>query len=173
MRSLAALLALLVLPSLAFAQDDEVVQAQRHNVYLELAGNANRYSFNYERTLAEHHRLRFGLSIWTGGETTAITESELMIPVMYNVLLGSGPHYLEVGGGVMIGVVNRDDATGTNNFSFWSGTGTIGYRHQLPSLQWIFRAGFTPIYGFGNEGKAYPRDGFVSRFGVSIGWAFN
>lgn len=165
-------LVLFALPASALAQDDPVAP-QRHNVYLEIIGNANRYSLNYERTLSEHHRLRVGLGIWTGGETTAITETELLIPLMYDVLLGPGPHYVEVGAGALLGVVNRDEQSGTNNFSFWSGTGTVGYRYQLPEINWIVRAGFTPIYGIGNPGKAYPRDGFVSKFGVSIGWAFN
>ena len=173
MRSLPVIVALILLPSLALAQDDDIVAPQRHNVYLELLGNANRYSLNYERTLGEHHRLRFGLGIWTGGETTAITESELMLPMMYNVLLGPGPHYVEVGAGALVGVVNRDEGNTTNNFSFWSATGTLGYRHQLPELQWIIRAGYTPIYGVGNVGKAYPERGFRHRFGVSLGWAFN
>ena len=173
MRLISAVLALLCVPSLILAQDDELVPPQRHNVYLELLGNANRYSLNYERTFSEHHRLRAGLAIWTGGESTAITETELMIPLMYNVLVGPGPHYVELGGGVLVGVVNRDEEGGTNNFNYVSATGTVGYRFQLPYLQWILRAGYTPIYGFGDAGKAYPRDGFVSRFGVSVGWAFN
>ena len=172
MRALCIVAAGFLCPSLVLAQDD-FVAPHRHNAYLEILGNANRYSMNYERTLTEHHRLRFGLGIWTGGETTAITETELMLPMMYNVLLLPGPHYLEVGAGVLLGVVNRDESSGTNNFSFWSGTGTVGYRFQPAELQWIVRAGFTPIYGFGNEGKAYPDEGFKPRFGISIGWAFN
>lgn len=173
MRSLCFAAALCLAPAVAAAQYDEDVPPQRHNVYLEILGNAYRYSVNYERTFSEHHRLRAGLAIWTGGETTAITETELMIPLMYNVLVGPGPHYLELGGGVLGGVVNRDEGNTNNNFSFVSATGTVGYRFQLPYFEWILRVGYTPIYGFGDAGKAYPEDGFVSRFGISIGRGFN
>ena len=173
MRPICALLALLCVPSLGLAQDEEDVLPQRHNVYLEILGNANRYSVNYERTFSEHHRLRAGLAIWTGGETTAITETELMIPLMYNLLVGPGPHYLELGGGVLAGVVNREQENTNLNFNFLSATGTVGYRFQLPYLEWILRVGYTPIYSFGDGDKAYPKEGFVSRVGISIGRAFN
>ena len=168
LRPLLVIALALALPRLTHAQDAEILLPQRHNVYLEILGNAYRYSLNYERTLAEHHRLRFGLGMWTGGETTAITETELTLPMMYNVLVGSGPHYLELGAGVVVGVVNRDEGARPVNGSFYSATDTIGYRHQLPSLEWIFRIGYTPIYGIGDGEIVYPRKGYVSRFGISI-----
>jgi hypothetical protein len=173
LRLLCVIALTIALPPFAHAQEDDLVLPQRHNVYLEVGGNASRYSLNYERTLAEHHRLRFGLAIWTGGETQAITETELMLPIMYNVLVGSGPHYLELGAGVLAGAINRDESGEPINGTYLSTTGTIGYRHQLPSLEWIFRIGYTPIIGYGDAETAYPRRGYTSRFGISIGRAFN
>lgn len=156
----------------ARAQED-TVSLQRHAAYLEVGGNASRYSINYERTLAARHRLRVGLGLWTDGELMQISETVLMLPVMYNVLIGPAPHFAEIGGGVLVGVVNKDTQVGITNGTYWSATATIGYRHQLPSLGWVFRVGFTPIIGFGDDETAYPRRGFVPRFGVSIGRAFN
>lgn len=158
------------------AAQEPVVEMQKHAFYLELGGNASRYSLNYERAFGERHRLRVGGAIWTDGDIAGeISETELNFPLMYNLLLRRGPHYLELGAGVLVGAWDdRDAASGSaQQATYWSATGTIGYRHQLPANEWLFRAGFTPIYGFGAVDDAYPRPGFSTRFGLSIGRGFN
>lgn len=159
--------------SRAPAQEPEV-PLQKHAFYLEVGGNASRYSLNYERAFDRHHRLRFGGAIWTGGETQSISEAELNFPLMYNLILREGSHHIEVGAGVLFGAVTKPRRDmGERSTTYWSATGTVGYRHQFPANEWLFRIGFTPIYGFGPSDVAYPRRGFVPRFGVSIGRAFN
>ena len=174
---LVVVVALLSLPGpLPLQAQEPVVPLQRHAVYLELGGNASRYSINYERAFSLHHRMRIGGAIWTDGQSAGnITETELNFPLMYNLLLVQrGAHHLELGAGVLVGAWdNIGSGTEPQRATYWSATGTIGYRHQLPANEWLFRVGFTPIYGFGDEDDAYPRKGFATRFGVSIGRAFN
>lgn len=174
----AAVAALVLVAPRSSAAQEPVVPLQRHAVYLELGGNASRYSINYERAFSERHRLRVGGAIWTGGESSqSITETELNFPLMYNLILrrGDGPHHVELGAGVLVGAWDKlaGGGDGSQRATYWSGTATIGYRHQLPANQWLVRVGFTPIYGFGAEEDAYPRRGYATRFGISIGRAFN
>ena len=166
---------LLLWPARPAGTQEPVIALQRHAVYLEVGGNASRYSINYERAFNARHRLRVGGAIWTDGESAGqITETELNFPLMYNLLFQRGAHHLELGAGVLVGAWDKlRDGDQSQRATYWSATGTIGYRHQVPANEWLFRIGFTPIYGFGDEADAYPRKGFATRFGVSIGRAFN
>jgi len=130
------------------------------------------FSINYEREISDRIRARVGFGWWTSESFFSDAETSLTtVPVTLAGLLGRGAHRLELGGGLTFG--NREEenipeASGT----FLSLTGLVGYRYHRPGPGFLFRAGFTPFYGFGDEDVAYPDKGFFPSLGISFGYAF-
>jgi hypothetical protein len=149
-------------------------QGPQNSVYFELFGNGGLFSINYERHLTERSNVRVGYGHWTIeglwiDEKTTVTT----VPVGASWLLGSARR-LELGVGVVTGrrsqpVFLSDDS---RTYSFASMTGVIGYRYQPAQSGWMFRASFTPFYGFGDEDEAYPDRGFFPSLGISGGYSF-
>ena len=169
---------LLVVPALllAFAS---VARAQptadpaRNSVYFEFLGNGGLYSLNYDRELVEGLRVRIGYAGWTaedlfGGPATSMQT----VPVSLHVVRGRGRHQADIGGGAVMGRRERAAGLGGDSGSFTSLVGVIGYRYQRPEGGFVFRAGFTPFYGLGDEAEAYPEKGFFPSAGVSLGFGF-
>ena len=98
-------------------------------------------SVNYERRVTWHVAFRTGIS-------------PLYVPLMVNVMAGSGSHHLEAGGGIL--VPPRLPVR-------LGGVGTLGYRHQAPEGGLLFRAG---LMGSGGP------HAFEIRPTASIGFAF-
>jgi len=163
-RSVAAaavvLAVLLTAGSGVFAQGNQA----RTSAYIEAFGNGGLFSVNLERKLAADVAARVGVGLWDGTGFYGEEVSGLTVPLMLTRRIGSGNHGLEIGGGVVPGR--------TDEGSFVSLTGLIGYRFERLQGGMVFRAGFTPIYGLGDEAKAYPEKGFYPSIGVSIGYAF-
>jgi hypothetical protein len=173
MRAVATVPAL-ILTALVVPATAQQPQGPQNSVYLELLGNGGLYSFNYERHLTERTNVRVGYGHWTIeglwiDEKTTVTT----VPVGASWLLGSARR-LELGVGVVAGrrseAVFLSEDSRTNSFA--SITGVVGYRFQPARSGWIFRAGFTPFYGFGDEDKAYPDRGFFPSLGISGGYSF-
>jgi hypothetical protein len=56
--------------------------------------------------------------------------------------------------------------------AFVSVTALVGYRYEPPQRRFVFRAGVTPFYGFGDSAVAYPDEGFMPSLDVSLGARF-
>jgi hypothetical protein len=169
---------LLLIPALVLvfasaARAQASADRARNSVYLELFGNGGVYSLNYDRALTEGLRVRVGFAGWTsqdlfGGPDTSMRT----VPVSLHLLRGRGRHQADIGGGIVTGRKTRDTDFPGESGSFTSVIGVIGYRYQRPEGGFVFRAGFTPFYGFGDEDDAYPQKGFLSSVGVSLGFGF-
>jgi hypothetical protein len=148
----------------------------RHNgMYIELLGNGGLYSINYEREVADGLRARIGIASWTseylfGGGASDI----LTVPVTLHVIRGRGNHRLDAGGGILAGRrTRRSDFGSSESDPILSLVGTLGYRYEPLGRRLLFRAAFTPFFGFGDdEAAAYPDKGFLPSAGVSVGFAF-
>ena len=144
--------------------------ARDNAAYVELLGSGGLYSVNYERAVTPSVRVRVGAaswraeSFWSDGETRIRT-----FPVMLQVVPGRGAHRLEAGIGLLPGHSGRD---GGISSGFLSLIASIGYRCEPPQRRFIFRAGFTPFYGFGASSTAYPDSGFLPSLGLSWGARF-
>jgi hypothetical protein len=165
----------LLAPAPAAAQ-----RAGANSIFAELLGNGGAYSINYDRRLGTGGAsVRVGVSQWatTGDFFGGVSDQRkefLTVPVLLNALTGGGTHHLELGAGVLLGsrTVTRSAIGTTDRSAIVSATGTLGYRRQRPGRGWVFRAGFTPSYGFGNEDEAYPDKGFFPSVGLSVGYSF-
>ncbi len=164
--------ALLLLAAPAVSAQPSAVGAP-NGVYLELLGNGGLYSVNYDRKLTDRVSIRLGVGAWTsesffGGKTTLRT-----VPLTVNVLGGRGNHRLEAAAGVLVGSRTRGSvySSSSETSGFLSLTGTLGYRYQR-QRGFLFRTGFTPFFGLGDEETAYPDKGFLPSIGVSFGFGF-
>jgi hypothetical protein len=100
-------------------------------------------SGNYERRVTRHVALRTGIS-------------PLYVPLMVNVIAGSGSHHIEAGGGILV-APPLPPRWGVR------GVGTLGYRHQAAEGGLLFRVGV-----MGTRGP----HAFEIRPTASIGFAF-
>ena len=146
--------------------------ARANAVYFELLGNGGLFSVNYERALTPALRVRIGVASWTaeslwGGATTEFST----FPVMLHVVPGDGAHHVQGAVGLLPGHRGRARFAGESG-AFLSLTGLVGYRYEPASHRFLFRAGVTPFYGFGNSSIAYPDKGFMPSVGVSFGARF-
>jgi len=155
----------------AYAQDT-AVPARDNAAYFELLGNGGLYSVNYERALTPWLRVRVGAASWTAESFWSDAERQIRtFPVMLHVVPGRGAHRLDAAIGVLPGHTGRDRDVGESG-GFLSLIALVGYRYEPPQRRFIFRAGFTPFYGFGESSTAYPDAGFLPSFGVSWGARF-
>ena len=111
----ASLAVLLLLPAAAAAQSNEPSHAA---MYVEAGGSGLLYSVNYEARLVGMVNGRIGFMAVNqpvNDGTSQIDVGVLLVPVMANVLVGSGSHRLELGAGPLLGVAGitfRRGATG-------------------------------------------------------------
>jgi len=126
-------------------------------VFVELLGQGVLLTANYERMLStttpHNVALRVGFGYWTWWG-----DSGVIVPVDASYLLGIN-HKLELGIGYAI---ITGQASG-NNLSNGAFAGLIGYRYQPIDGGFIFRIGFTPLFGAKK---------MESWGGLSLGYAF-
>ncbi len=129
----------------------------QHRIFVELGGNGGLFSANYEYAFSPQVGLRVGYGTFVFFSS---------VPVVATYLRGNGPHYLELGVGVTVGL----DADASGDFvldlspeeSFVIGTGVLGYRY-MTERGLMARITLTPFYA----------EGGVALFaGVSLGFAF-
>ena len=167
---------LLATATAAYSQTSGAVTAP-NAIYLELLGNGGLYSLNFDRRLSPRTSLRIGFAHWSSsGGVFDDSEREITtMPVMLNRLRGSGNHKLELGAGILVGRSTRTEssfAESADTKSFFTFTGLIGYRYQRADGGPVFRAGFTPFFGLGDDPSAYPEKGLLPSAGASFGYAF-
>ena len=163
------LVAVLLCPATSRAQSSDEA---RNAVYLELAGSGGAFSVNYEREVVNGVLARVGFASWTNTSLFSDVERSITsVPVTIAAVVGRGHHRLEIGGGVTLGK-RGNEVSPESSDGFVSLTGLVGYRYEKPGRGFLFRAGATPFYGFGDEDVAYPEKGFFPSFGVSFGFGF-
>jgi len=166
-----ATLLLVLTAAPAYAQESPST-ARPNAVYFELFGNGGLFSINYERALTPRVRVRAGAAAWTTESFWSDAETSFAtFPLMLQFVQGGGAHRLEAGAGVLLGKQSREFDAGESS-GFVSLAGLVGYRFEPPQRRFIFRAGFTPFYGFGDPSVAYPDKGFMPSIGVSFGARF-
>ena len=157
------------------AQAMPAVAVPRNAVYLELLGSGGVFSLNYERLVRERVAFRVGAGSWTSddvfgaGETTITT-----LPVTVSLVTGRDRHFVELGGGILLGRKRFESSFGDpgRSTSIFSLSGLLGYRYQQPGGGFLFRSGFTPLLGLGSEEDAYPETQLMPSVGMSFGWGF-
>ena len=154
----------------AYAQ--EVVPPARDNaVYVELLGNGGLYSVNYERALTPALRVRVGAGAWTAKLWGHAGGADADVPD--DAADGSRRRRSPPGGRHRCPAGIPQSRTRCRRIGRVRVLiGLIGYRYQPPLRRFVFRAGFTPFYGFGDSSVAWPEEGFLPSLGFSFGARF-
>lgn len=135
-------------------QAQEAPPMARTAGYVELLGNGLLYTVNLDHRFTETVGARVGVAAFGGAA----------VPVMATYLAGSGSHHLEAGAGPLFIYLPQgsdqelEDVEGLTVL----GTATLGYRFQPRAGGFVFRLGFTPIFG---------RNGVFPSAGISVGFA--
>ena len=161
----------LLMVAAAPARAQAPAPARNNALYIELLGNGGLYSINYERAVTPALRVRVGAGAWTAVSFWSSAETRIRtVPVMLQFVPGRGAHHLEAGAGILVG--HRHGDLGGGSGAFVSLVGLVGYRYEPRQRRFLFRAGFTPFYGFGGQSGAYPDAGFLPSLGLSFGARF-
>lgn len=167
----------------AKAQTEAEKFTAKHLVYLELAGNAGQYAFNYGHLFYQKGVFKLtgsaGFSLWADPiEGSTIWNPAL--PLEVSALMGKRNHHLELGLGItpyLKAEINSSFETGVlvqskgpNNLAAVLPL-RIGYRYQKPEGGFWFRVGYTPFfslpYEFRDDWEFQPI--FA---GIGFGWSF-
>jgi hypothetical protein len=128
---------------------------RKNSVQFEIFGNGFLYSFNYERVILNDDKFKttgqIGYSyLGMGGQ---------VLPIIINELISFEKHHIEFGLGYTFATYLG------NHFMF-----RAGYRFQKPNGRLVFRAGFTPWFGIGNNSSS--KWSIVPWGGVGVGFCF-
>ena len=140
-------------------------QSKPNSLYIEIFGSGGLYSLNYDRLFTENIGARIGFMYFAADWLGFFSDLEMfLIPSTLNFFIGTGKHKLELGAGPVIifgstGIFGSDQVSGSG--VAW--TGRIGYRYQQPNGGFMWKIGFTPLFG---NGVFQPWDG------ISLGFSF-
>jgi hypothetical protein len=141
-------------------------QLRPNSIYFEALGNGGLYSVNYDRLFTDNFGGRLGLMYLSEVDIFFVAAEDILIfPATLNYFIGE-KHKLELGAGVVFASVSNTRAFGFKSDSDGSnivGTATIGYRYQKPDGGFLFRVGFTPLFG---------SEGIEPWGGISLGYSF-
>ncbi|MBS1636673.1 MAG: hypothetical protein JST26_12220 [Bacteroidetes bacterium] len=144
---------------------DTLKQSVRNTTYIELAGNAGYYSFNYERLFPLRTKIgvsaRIGYSLSQARPQHALLHggASQLIPIELSFLLGK-THKLETGIGYTPLIrTYRGDFYDLNNYTGFR----VGYRYQPPKEDFFFKVGVL---------LARNIDPYISRSFITAGIAF-
>jgi hypothetical protein len=146
---------------------DSYERTKGRAVYMEVLGNGFGYSLNYDQRFQE----RFdGLGFKAGGSYFGVDGvSVATFPIGINYLLGGQGKYFEMGlgstyilasGKTNIPGIGKDRTSG----NLFLGNMIFGYRSEPVDGGFLFRASFTPFFGYGIFWPLYG--------GLSVGYAF-
>jgi len=153
--------------------DERILKEEysKNCIYVELLGIGGLYSVDYEYRFAESLSGRIGFTRWSVPWGLFVVGSFDVVgfPVLVSYLVGSGGHYLEVGGGVLIysaklsgsDVFFGSPVNGETSGAL--GAVSIAYRYQPSRGGLLFRVALTPLTNF-SSAKIWG--------GLSLGVAF-
>lgn len=185
------LLSLLILFAayLGQSQTNAGVKQRRNAFYFELLGNAQFYSFNYERLFSLNEKTllaaRVGCGVMLMGDMPDEGEelAYALFPLEFNFLFGKGSHNLELGVGhtyntqVYAQYFNTPGPVAPIFYHRHYITSRVGYRFQRPGHRFLLRAGLLPemIYRPGYvevPSSDFKKKQLVLWGGLSLGWMF-
>jgi hypothetical protein len=148
--------------------DDQPVQPVASNaVFVELVGSAPIGSINYERLLGAHAGLRVGVGYLRATSFVGNELDRVEFPALLTATLGGGAHRIELGAGVVPGVLTPSGAAHRVEVP---AAAVVGYRYAPPEGGLLFRASFTPLFDYWDS--AWSGDRFIPLGGVSVGYVF-
>lgn len=148
----------------------------RNSAELELGGHGLFYSFNYERVLVNHNKLKTTLQAGLAYYPHSTNVNTVWIPVSINELISFGKHHIELG----VGVVDLKDDGYYIGYSFGEFVRDnelaqglrLGYRYQKPQCKFLFKATFTPLFFYSYYNKRIISSEWYPLGGITFGYNF-
>ncbi|WP_242927003.1 hypothetical protein [Pontibacter vulgaris] len=162
------ILCLFQLPFLVAAQGGRQKLKALNSLYLELGGNGDVYSLNYDRIIYQQQKLKAGLRAGIGSNLFFLPEEPSaypIVPVEAFGMLGNRAKHFEFGLGYTRRFTDAPDLIQSMYF------GRIGFRYQPPRGGMLVRLAATPFISSEPNAKT-PGRAVVPRFGLSIGRSF-
>ncbi|MBW7468897.1 hypothetical protein K0O23_17610 [Pontibacter aydingkolensis] len=136
--------------------------------YLEIAGNGDTYSINYERLFFQQAEFKTGLRIGVGTNLFFLPEEKTtypIVPIEAIGLMGRREKHFEFG----LGYTRRftDDPELLHDMYF----ARLGFRYQQPEGGLLVRVALTPFISSESNVRT-PGLALVPRFGLSVGRSF-
>ncbi|MCX2740034.1 hypothetical protein [Pontibacter anaerobius] len=140
----------------------------RNAYYLEVGGNSDTYSFNYDRILFQRYIFKAGLRAGIG-TNLFFQEAEPgvypIVPLEAMGMLGGTQNHVEFGLGYTRRFTDHPDLMQNMYFT------RIGFRYQDPRGGLLVRLAVTPFVSPENKSDT-PGMAVVPRFGLSVGRSF-
>ncbi|WP_299824254.1 hypothetical protein [uncultured Pontibacter sp.] len=136
--------------------------------YLELGGNSDTYSVNYERLLFQRAAFKTGLRIGVGSNLFFLPEEDNtypIIPLEAIGLIGHRNRHFEFGLGYTRRLTDNPDLLQEMYF------GRLGFRYHPPEGGLLVRVALTPFVSSETNVRT-PGLALVPRFGLSVGRSF-
>ncbi len=140
-----------------------------NSIQLELLGQGNFYSINYERILLNGTLIKSAVNAGIAFYPPVLDLPNFAAPFSINEIVSFGNHHSELGLGCILVFDVFNPAEGNvdlREFNVFY-TGRLGYRFQKPAGKYLFRIGFTPILDLSDD-----RAELIPWGGLSVGYSF-
>jgi len=135
------------------------LRTARNAVFVEFGGSAIMLSVNYDRMLTDYFSLRVGI-----GGFSVERDTVFSLPILFNFLLGTPSHKLEIGAGFSV-LVHGGLSSALIPLAF-----NVGYRYAPTSTGLSYRIAATPLLALPNTVSTAAA--FFPWAGVSFGVQF-
>jgi len=165
---LSLFLCLFVLPDRLWAQEFTQDFKALNAFYVEVGGNSDTYSVNYDRVVYQREMIKAAVRVGVGTNLFFLKgEKEVypIVPVEAVALIGRRRKHFEGG----LGYTHRftDDPELLQHMYF----ARLGFRYQVPRGGLLVRVAITPFISPDKESRT-PGVGVIPRFGFSVGRSF-
>jgi hypothetical protein len=127
---------------------------KQNSLQAELGGHGVFLSLNYERIFFPDKKIKTAIQAGASHNFWSF-----FFPIVVNEIISFNKHHVELG----LGYIPAFEGRRFWSFSEMYTTARAGYRYQKPGKNFVFRSGFTPIFG-----NSY----FIPMFGISFGRSF-
>lgn len=161
-------LLLFLLPCQLFAQEFTQDFKALSAIYVEVGGNSDAYSINYDRIIYQQERFKTAVRIGLGTNLFFLDDEPAIYPVVpleVTALVGNRRKHFEGGLGYTRRLTEDPDLIQSMYFA------RLGFRYQVPRGGVLVRVAITPFISPDSNSRT-PGVGVVPRFGLSIGKSF-
>lgn len=137
-------------------------------MYLEISGNGDTYSVNFERIVYQNLMFKTGLRVGVGTNLFFMPEEPEpypIVPVEAVGMIGRNKKHFEFGLGYTRRFTDDPDLLQDMYFS------RVGFRYQVPRGGLLVRFAVTPFLSTQSNIRT-PGPAFIPRFGLSVGRSF-
>ena len=157
-----------LLPCSLFAQEFTQNFKALSAFYVEVGGNSDAYSFNYDRVLYQREKFKTAARIGLGTNLFFLEDEKALYPVIpleVTAMVGNRRKHFEGGLGYTRRLTDNPELLQSMYFA------RLGLRYQVPRGGLLVRVAFTPFISPDPNSRT-PGVGVIPRFGLSVGKSF-